>query len=249
MDSGPPPPPRPPSGCPASLPPTREVEPCHRVCPVHVLSQVCAQVPGRTATRRLVDMPGLPGGAPGGAWPGKTLCSPSKSSGACAAQARHAEGGPLPAAGLRGCEWGAHSHSRVCCFLCLGRWEAGPGLSPWTCSVRSHLRCPLRVHLDCIKDRSWWLSSGSTLAWTWALGGGHCVCVTGRGHAPFSFRLRAVPILRGPGLSRSHSIPPPSLGSPLPPAASHAHCTQGQGSHGASSPPACPPARGSPALN
>lgn len=57
--------------CPASLPPAREVEPCHRVCPVHVLSQVCAQVPGRPATRRLVDMPGLPGAcrglAPGGA--------------------------------------------------------------------------------------------------------------------------------------------------------------------------------------
>lgn len=64
-------PPPPPPVCPASLPPAREVEPCHRVCPVHVLSQVCAQVPGRPATRRLVDMPGLPGAgrglAPGGA--------------------------------------------------------------------------------------------------------------------------------------------------------------------------------------
>lgn len=48
----------------SAQPPSLQLEKWNHVtvcAPVHVLSQVCAQVLGRTAARRLVDTSGLPG--------------------------------------------------------------------------------------------------------------------------------------------------------------------------------------------
>lgn len=98
--------------------------------PVHVLSQVCAQVLARTATPRLVGTPQASWYGPGagrGLAPGRMSALPPGGEGAVLPRPGQALGGApgdrnvlLAAEGPRSCEWGVHG--TVCLLLCLGRW-------------------------------------------------------------------------------------------------------------------------------
>lgn len=118
--------------------------------PVHVLSQVCAQVLARAATPRLVGTPRASWYGPGagrGLAPREDVCPPSRRSRGCAAKARTREGllgtTCFSQPWAQGPEWGTHGMC-VCSVLCLGSWGAGlwgPLPQP---PVRFHLR--LKFH-------------------------------------------------------------------------------------------------------